>query len=171
MMLALLLVATDSLAGNWSYRALGPKGELAAKGSVSLRAVTAADRKRLRFSSDVTHIGTKSIKSPDERRYGPHGEVAFDFGRPMQFDFGDGVPSKPPKFTSYVQASLHKGKVRIDLNAGYFDHNIILTGRLQGSKIAGTWGWGTIAGYRMKGKFEMVRKDPRPTGRKGRTSP
>ena len=47
-------------------------------------------------------------------------------------------------------------KIMLDLNPGWRDNNVVLSGKFQKGKISGTWGWNGIAGTMAEGTFEAT---------------
>jgi hypothetical protein len=57
-----------------------------------------------------------------------------------------------------LAGTLKSSKISVDLNPGWRDNNVILTGVIEGEKIVGTWAWITFSGPTTNGAFEAVRK-------------
>jgi hypothetical protein len=64
----------------------------------------------------------------------------------------------PQVGTGMLAGELKSSKLTLDLNPGWRDHNVILTGSIEGEKIVGSWMWITFAGPRTSGTFEVARK-------------
>lgn len=141
-----LLIVVQTLTGVWSYSALDSKGHQIASGKISL-AVDSTKRAQDRSPKTGYYLGFKVVTCIDQAKYGPHKEGSL----PAKAD-------KSSPFLTAVSAELGEHQnVSIDLNAGTFDNNIFLDGKLDHDKITGTWGWSGFAGWKAQGTFKMTR--------------
>ena len=59
-----------------------------------------------------------------------------------------------------IGGQLSGKNIILDLNPGWRDNNVVLTGTFQEGKLSGTWGWYGIAGLIKKGTFEAIIQKP-----------
>jgi hypothetical protein len=57
-----------------------------------------------------------------------------------------------------LEGHMEDNQFYADLHPGFRDHNVILVGDFDESKISGEWQWITIAGVTSKGDFIAIRK-------------
>ncbi|UCG06347.1 MAG: hypothetical protein JSV83_20950 [Desulfobacterales bacterium] len=55
-----------------------------------------------------------------------------------------------------IGGQLSRNKIILDLNPGWRDNNVVLSGTFQKGKLSGTWGWYGIAGAMQEGTFEAI---------------
>lgn len=55
-----------------------------------------------------------------------------------------------------IGGQLSGNKIILDLNPGWRDNNVVLSGRFQKGKLSGTWSWNGIAGTMAAGTFEAT---------------
>jgi hypothetical protein len=144
--ITLLLAATQTLVGLWSYSAFDSSGYKIAHGTITLRPPTAVERKE-EPKKGTYFLGSKKITCVNLTKYGSHG--AHDL--PTDIKLPQGLK------TDVVFAEFLDGKIHLDLSYGWFDDNIWLTGDFAGGSIRGTWEWATESGIRNRGKFSMSR--------------
>ena len=57
-----------------------------------------------------------------------------------------------------LAGQINKSKINLDLNPGWADNNVLLSGEVTTTNISGTWGYYGFAGEIVGGKFEAVKK-------------
>jgi hypothetical protein len=57
-----------------------------------------------------------------------------------------------------LAGQITESKINLDLNPGWGDNNVLLTGQVTTTNIFGTWGYYGFAGKIIGGKFEAVKK-------------
>jgi hypothetical protein len=63
----------------------------------------------------------------------------------------------PQTGSGTLRGSLQGGRIMVDLNPGWADNNVFLSGSFDKDRISGTWMWSTFVGPTSKGKFEAVK--------------
>jgi hypothetical protein len=62
-----------------------------------------------------------------------------------------------------LTGDIAAGKINLNLNPGWADNNVMLSGTLAKTNISGKWGYYGFAGQMAGGKFEAVKQPANPT--------
>ena len=56
-----------------------------------------------------------------------------------------------------LRGSIQGKRVIVDLNPGWADNNVLLSGSIDKDRFSGTWMWSTFVGPTSEGRFEALR--------------
>jgi hypothetical protein len=63
----------------------------------------------------------------------------------------------PQTGSGILRGSIEEARVSIDLNPGWADNNVFLSGTFDKDRFIGTWMWSTLIGSTAAGRFEAVK--------------
>jgi hypothetical protein len=63
----------------------------------------------------------------------------------------------PQTGSGTLAGSIQGSTVTINLNPGWADNNVFLSGSLDGDRFTGTWMWSTFVGPTSEGRFEALK--------------
>jgi hypothetical protein len=63
----------------------------------------------------------------------------------------------PQTGSGTLRGSIQGARVMVDLNPGWADNNVFLSGSFDKDRFSGTWMWSTFVGPTSEGKFEALK--------------
>jgi hypothetical protein len=63
----------------------------------------------------------------------------------------------PQTGSGILRGSLQNSRVAVNLNPGWADNNVFLSGAFDKDRFFGTWMWSTFAGSTAEGRFEAIK--------------
>ncbi len=97
--------------------------------------------------NQVVVVGTLTMTIDDE------GLVTGEWALEKQGSF---EKTGPQIGAGTLEGSIRKNEIQLNLNPGWADNNVLLSGRFERGAWVGTWSWVTFVGPTSGGSFEAV---------------